>query len=155
MSATKVRKGNTRLTVDQILDGAADILEDGGWITSQCYDSKSGGHCALGAITHAIYPRLTDATLVANLSYVHEQSDREYQGVTGRPKDPRHVEAVDFFGNRLRDMDKRLNTDERIYHFNDSYLSDVNEAERRKSSKSLVTRFRNAAKAYRKQHAGA
>lgn len=132
----------TRKTVDQILDKAADILEQHGWVTERCYDSETGGFCALGAIARAVYPK----------ARLDEINDLAYEGDALYTKDSRHAEAVSFFAKRLdADIDAYDRTST-VYMFNDS-LPHLTEKQRFKSSERVVKKLRKAAEAYRKQQA--
>lgn len=141
----------TRKSVDQILDGAADILEKHGWVTETCYDDRTGGFCAIGAIAKAVYPK-TALRDISDLAYVDERV------ADGKPVDPRHLEAVHFLAKRIGGAP----TAETVYAFNDHLPSGVtshrwnddvtfDEKVRYKSSRKVVQKLRNAAKAYRKQ----
>lgn len=152
----------TRKTVDQILDGAADILENDGWVTESCYDSELGGYCTLGAIAKAVYPKVKGADIARYSFPLQARQEIENYGESdayyhAKP-DPRHIEAVEFLGKRLGA--KNMVTEEPVYSFNDGLPSGVlwnlngpvvDEKVRYKSSRRVVTRLRNAAKAYRKQ----
>lgn len=152
----------TRKSVDQILDGAADILEKHGWVTESCYDAALGSFCVLGAIEKTVYPK-TPNSRIGERAYPIEEHH------SGRKVDPRHLEAVQFLARRLagKNTTENLWDDivygyndglddgvERDYDFeNDKYTCKVDEKVRLKSSRKVVTRLRNAAKAYRKQQA--
>jgi hypothetical protein len=152
----------TQKTVDQILDGAADVLEKHGWVTEVCHDSETGGHCVLGAIAAAVYPDATGEE-IEERAYV----DHNHEA------DPRHVEAVHFLSRQVA-PDYRP-SDERVYLFNDDLPSGriyeerevqdpgsgyhyrtlvatgVNDEVRMKSAETVVRKLRDAASAYREQ----
>ena len=145
----------TRKTVDQILDKAADILEKDGWVTEVCYDSRTGGYCALGAIARAVYPKLPKSKL-EDVAYVGNQD-----------VDPTHREAVEFLARRIdRDVYDPADT---VYEYNDGlpkgflgsyydhkkdeFVFEYDEKVRLKSSRKVVKKLRDAAKAYRKKAA--
>lgn len=152
----------TRKSVDQILDGAADILEKHGWVTENCYDSNTGGFCALGAIAKAVYPKMSNDD-IGDLAYVDGRAE------DGDTVDPRHLAAVHFFARRIGNpADVVRYADSVVYDFNDRFDSGidkdydfetgeynltVDEKVRYKSSQKVVQKLRNAAKAYRKQQA--
>lgn len=165
----------TRKTPDQILDGAADILEKHGWVTEECYDKDLGGYCALGAIAQAVFPKHPKTR-------IHERSyplNADGQYTDGVKVDPRHLETVKFLASRLVDKKrladrKRYCTDDELFYdadvsgFNDDldpgvekrydpyadkFVCTINEKVRYKSSRKVVQRLRSAAKAYRKQQA--
>lgn len=142
-----IRKGNTRKSVDQILDEAADILETSGWVTSQCYDSETGGYCALGAIAQSVYPKAFGYEL-EDLAYVMENAD-EYMTVNQREVDPRHAEAVTFLAQQIK-RSKSLNrpADNIVYVYNDTAGGP-----QRRSAKPVLAKFREAAEAYRAKQA--
>jgi hypothetical protein len=148
----------TRKTPDQILDTAADILEKHGWVTEACYDSEVGGFCALGAIAKAVYPKMSNQR-IDDVAYLGNPND-----------DPRHVEAVNFFGGVV--SGKRFGSDDDVCSFNDQLPSGIARGERAcwradnygptvvdekvrlKSSRKVVAKLRAAALKYRKQQAG-
>jgi hypothetical protein len=158
----------TRKTVDEILDTAADILEVNGWVTEECYDSESGGHCAIGAVARAVYPKATGAQ-IGSLSYVNN-SDEEYLEAAGRKKDPRHVEAIRVLAQTISRRKKIDDAEaaEVVYCFNDELDSGIDksydfwtdktsvtidEKVRLKSAKKVVAKMRRAAERYRQEHA--
>lgn len=163
------KKSNTKLTVDQILDGAADVLQQSGWVTGHCHDSETGGHCAIGAMAMAVYPR-ANGREVEDLAYVG-RSDQQYRNLTGRNKDPRLVEAVQFLGKRVDPDTTNPGNHYTITDWNDDHPNGkqspifnpvtlqwdrpVDEKIRRESSRKVVRTLRAAAKAYRKQQAKA
>lgn len=162
------KKGNTKLTVDQILDGAADILQASGWVTGVCHDSETGGHCAIGALAQAVYPR-ANSREVEVLAYVGQEDDR-YGELTGRSKDPRLVEAVSFLAERVNPDHDFSYVHNVITDWNDAlpngegeefdpvkreYVARVDKKVRLASSRKVVAQLRNAAKAYRRQQAKA
>lgn len=132
----------TRKTVDQILDKAADILEKHGWVTEKCYDSETGGFCALGAIARAAYPK----------ARLDEIDDLAYEGDALYAKDSRHAEAVSFFAKKLSTRRQAFDATSAIYEFNDG-LPIATDEQRFKSSERVVKKLRKAAEAYRKQQA--
>jgi hypothetical protein len=46
------------MSVDEILDRAADIIDDRGWCQNH-FQNDLGEVCVLGALNHAVYPVLT------------------------------------------------------------------------------------------------
>lgn len=130
--ATKTKKPQT---VDQVLDTAADILEAGKWIRFKCYNTANGGMCALGAIAAAVYPEVVkeDPAKIDDLGWT--------EGHTSADRDQLQLDTVEFFG-KLVDKFHYIGRDQRVYSYNDRTV---------RSSKQLVSRLRNAAKAYRKQ----
>jgi hypothetical protein len=131
----------TRKSVDQILDKAADIIEKDGWITERCYDSATGGYCALGAIARAVYPKATGKQ-IGDLAYVVDAYDGAYKDRNGHQQDPRHLEAVVTLAQHVTRCKHLVeDADTLVYSFNDDG--------RVKSSKRIVAALRKAAEKYR------
>lgn len=163
-----IRKSNTKLTVDQIIDGAADVLEKHGWITGSCEDGN-GGHCSIGAVAKCVYPKAGRFEIEA-LSYVDKDTETDrfgetvpnaYLNATDRHADPRHVEAINFLGKRFGFQPTKPSWEteyrtamEAVLGVNDNHASYTDEL-RLVSSKRIVKRFRTAAEAYRRQQAKA
>jgi len=130
----------TRKSVDQILDTAADILEKHGWVTETCYDSHTGGYCALGAIAKAVYPKTSGRDL-GDVAYINDDMD------------PRHREAIETLA-RLIARRKNVSdlADDYVYSFNDSQRpgAGASEEARFKSSQKVVAKLRKAAENFRK-----
>jgi hypothetical protein len=132
-----------------------------------CYDSETGGHCAIGAVARAVYPKAKNSA-ISDLAYVNT-SDDAYLAETGRRKDPRHVAAIEVLARTIT-RKKNLSGDplEAVYSFNDNfesgvdkdfdwetdrYVTTVNEKVRLKSAKKVVAKMRRAAARYRQENA--
>lgn len=153
----------TKKSVDQILDKAADILEKDGWVAESCYDDRTGGHCALGAVARAVYPTASGEA-IADLAYVNIH-DVDYVDINGHKKDPCHVEAVDVLARTIERSKSVSDSTEAVYTFNDSLSggitreydytrgeyawTTIDEEVRLKSAKKVVQKLRRAAENYR------
>jgi hypothetical protein len=124
-------------TIDQALDAAADILEAGVWVKHRCYDSKTGGHCALGAIAVPFYPDV-DPIQIDSLGWTEDHTEFD--------RDPMHLAAVDYFADfvgRRYSYSGLSDRDITVYRYND---------ERVESSEEIVAKLRAAAEQYRQEN---
>jgi hypothetical protein len=158
----------TRKTVDEILDTAADILEQNGWVTEECYDSETGGHCAIGAVARAVYPKATAVRSAA--SRTSTTATRITSRTLAGRRIRRHVEAIRVLAQTITRRKKVDDAEaaEVVYCFNDELDSGIDksydfwtdktsvtidEKVRLKSAKKVVAKMRRAAEKYRQEHA--
>lgn len=129
-----------RIGVARILDDAADLLEEHGWVTNSCYNSTTGGMCALGAIAAAVYPQVLAEDPYTLNSIAYTGSDG-HQPVN-------QAETVKFFAEFVKAPRNgyALHAEQEVYYFNDGISPHSP-----KSADQVVAKLREAAGAYREQ----
>lgn len=87
-----------RKSVARILEQAADILEKNPFTTGRCYDTYTGGYCALGAIARAAYPKAPDNE-IDDIAYIGVRDGYPVSCEEDYPwfhLEPRYVSAVQY-----------------------------------------------------------